>query len=296
MESKWKNLENYKEWLKIQYEIGGVALREEIIEIGGEMLEDSYNEIRDFLTTEINKPRFRASSIGGLKSDPRLKSDKEAGKLAKGVETMVEDIWLKKNYGYDAFMEVNATQKGKMCEEDAIGLVQLLDKGAKEYRFKNEIRMYNEFSNGECDIALNDSIEDIKVAYDVRSFFQKGKKEFYTHKGEKIWGFNKLQFGQAQDYMRLWNKPKFTLLYCAIDTPEELIRDEEKRVYYKYGMDEDSEAYIEASKQIRKNHDFNQIPIEKRVKKFTILRDQDYLDDLREREITGMKYYETLEL
>lgn len=282
-------------------EDGGMDLFADVEEFSSEKKrkeigEENCKNVLDWLEQEIKKPRFRSSSIGLLMTNPKLKKDKEEGVLAKTVQTMIEDLWLYKEHGVEKIMDVNQTRKGKICEEDAIGLVQLIC-GGKEFRIKNKRRMFGKWSSGESDMVLENHIEDTKVAYDVRSFMRKGRDEFYTKKdGTKIWGFNKLQYGQAQDYMRLWGKDKFILRWCAIDTPEELIRDEEKRVYYKYGNDEEHEEYVKQSQQIRRNHDFSWIPIEKRVKSFEIEIDWEYLKELDERAEKAMEYYKNIVL
>lgn len=296
-----KNLKDYKDYVESKYNEGGIALEELFInfqESKQELLKSEVVKIQKYLEDELNRPRFRSSSIGGLNTQPKLKRDREKGLLAKTVFTMVEDLWLEKNYGFKKVMDVNQTRKGIMCEAEAIGLVQWHEKQFGKptgFRIKNEVRMYGRYNCGTADIVLPGQIEDIKVAYDVRNFMRKGREEFYTRSdGKKIWGFNKLQYGQAQDYMRLWGKKKFVLVYCAVKTPEELIRDEEKRVFYKYGNDEEHEEYVKQSKQIRINHNFEKIPIKERVKKIEIEWDEDWMKSIKENEKKAMKYYESI--
>ncbi len=297
---KW-NFKLYQSNITQVMEKGGFDLMKEIENFSSESFLEMFGELNckkvlDWLHEEIKKPRFRSSSIGLLMTNPRGKKERENGELAKTVQTMVEDLWLYKTYGVEKIMDVNQTRKGKLCEEDAIGLVQLVC-GGDEFRIKNKRRMFGKYSSGESDMVLKNSIEDTKVAYDVNSFFRKGKDEFYTKKdGSKVWGFNKLQYGQAQDYMRLWGKDKFVLRWCAIDTPEEIIRDEEKRVFYKYGNDEEHEEYVKQSQQIRRNHDFSVIPIEERVKSFETEIDWEYLKELDERAEKAMEYYQKIVL
>ncbi len=51
-----------------------------------------------------NQILFRASSAGQLLSEPKLKADKEAGKLSETAKTLVESMWLEREFGYREFI------------------------------------------------------------------------------------------------------------------------------------------------------------------------------------------------
>lgn len=110
--------------------------------------------------------------------------------------------------------DVRCIQKGKACEDEAIRLyndVFLYDL----QKLPSDGRKNNGIISGEPDLVAAASKKgvDIKVAWSLLTFpltaDQAGKKEYE-------W--------QARGYMCLFDLPEWEIAYCAIDTPDELLR------------------------------------------------------------------------
>lgn len=206
----------------------------------------------------------------------------EFGKTAK---RFIESVWLRNTFGYQDPVVSKEMLKGHLCEDDSIGLVASL-LPSKQFRRKNTVRKTNEHFTGQCDIDLDseDTIEDVKTSWDLRTFFEvETAPEGY--------------YAQGQVYMDLYGRSKFRLYYCMVDTPEELITEEEKKFFFKFGCDYDNPNYIEVCQMLRRNHIVeSRIPAAMRVKCFDFDRDQEYIDELKRRVELARKYYNTLQL
>lgn len=216
--------------------------------------------------------------------NPRSKKAREAGELSQTAKTYIENEWLRINYGYDKPVVTDAILKGQLCEQDSIALLDRV-KPAKNKRWKNRERKTDGFFTGCCDLDLKaeDTIEDLKTSWDMRTFFE--VKEVPT-----------LYYAQGQVYMYLYRRSHFRLHYCLVDTPEELILEEEKKFYFKFNCNEENRHYIECCEKIRNNHSLQRIPIEKRVKTFEFERDDKYIEELKGRVVKAREYYKKITL
>jgi len=154
---------------------------------------------------------IRCSSIGKIMTPPRSKSE-EWSETAKGamLEIAREELFgVRRNLD-----DVRCVQKGKMCEDEGIRLyndVFLYDLK----KLDASERLSNGIITGEPDLIARSSAKgvDIKVAWSLLTFpltaDQAGKKDYE-------W--------QARGYMCLFDLPVWEIAYCAIDTPEELLK------------------------------------------------------------------------
>jgi len=205
--------------------------------------------------------------------------------FGESSKRFIEKEWLRKEYGYDEPLVTKEMLKGHLCEQDSIGLVAKLYP-SKQFRAKNKKRQRNDWFSGHCDIDLDseDIIEDVKTSWDIRTFFETRS-------------FPELYYAQGQVYMDLYGRSKFRLHYCLVDTPEELILEEEKRFWFKFGCDDQNPNYIECSEKIRRNHKVDGVvPIEQRIKTFEFERDEEYLTELKKRVELARIYYQSLTL
>lgn len=154
---------------------------------------------------------IRCHAIGKIMTNPRTKSEiwSETAKTAM-MEIVREEVFgVRKSLD-----DVRCIQKGVLCEDEGIQLyndVFLYDlkKVPKSGRLSNGI------ITGEPDLVAKNSGKgvDIKVAWSLLTFpmtaEQAGKKEYE-------W--------QARGYMCLFDVPAWEIAYCAIDTPDELLK------------------------------------------------------------------------
>lgn len=226
-----------------------------------------------------NKLIIRASQLGRLMTDPKTKADKEAGLLGETAQSLVEEIVIKNKYGYEEPLMTDDIMKGLLCEQDGIALVQKIKGG--DFRLKNEETFKNEYISGTPDIILSGKIEDIKCSSTLKTFI----------KAEA----SKLYWWQAQAYMWLTGIHEFSLIYCLIPTPIEIIIEEKKKWYYKFNCDETNEDYIRISTQIEHNNDIiHSIPLEKRIKTFDFDFDDSIVEKVKKQYNKALQYYRSV--
>lgn len=224
--------------------------------------------------------KFRASGNGKLMTKGR-KKDEVLGQTAK---TYIEEIFLYNEFGYREQVQTKEMKKGHLCEIPSMDLVQQVLGG--EFRTKNEKHYSNEYLTGTPDIVLEGSeiVEDIKNSWNLRTFFQAD-------------GTNKDYFWQGQTYMELTGAKFFRLIYTLNPIPEELMVEEERKLYYQYGQDDSNEDYKAALKQMLHNNDLiYALEPHQRVKVFSFERCEDSIKSLYTQAEAAREYYKTLEL
>jgi len=204
--------------------------------------------------------------------------------LGKTSKSFIEDVWLYNRYGYKELFTIDETLKGNICEQDIFRLAdEVLP--VSVLRSKSKDRKENDFFTGQCDISLDkeDLIEDAKASFTLRTFF-------------KIESYPELYYAQGQVYMDLYEKSNFRLIYGLVNTPEFIIEGLERRMFYKYGGDENNSHYIKACKQIRQNHNYDHIPSVDKIKVFEFERNDEYINEMKKRVVLARKYYDGLRL
>jgi hypothetical protein len=224
---------------------------------------------------------FRASSAGQLLSEPKLKADKEAGKLSETAKTLVESMWLEREFGYREFINNEYMDKGLNMEQDSMALVQKVLNGS--FRTKNRERSQNDYIIGTPDVILNDCIEDIKTCWSLRTFFEAEPTKIYET--------------QAQCYMELKGIHSYRLIYTLIPNTKDMIIAECERLAWKFGRNYENEDYIEQCQQIQRNNDLiENIPIDKRIKVFEYKHSPEKIEALYGKIDKAREYYNTLTL
>lgn len=154
---------------------------------------------------------IRCHAISPIMTNPRSKGDE----WSETAKTAMLEIAREELFGVRKSLDdVRCIQKGKACEDEAIRLyndVFLYDL----QKLPSDGRKNNGIISGEPDLVASASKKgvDIKVAWSLLTFpltaDQAGKKEYE-------W--------QARGYMCLFDLPEWEIAYCAIDTPDELLR------------------------------------------------------------------------
>ena len=234
----------------------------------------------------MNQVLFRCSQLGKLMTEPKLKADKEAGLLSETTKTYIREIWLKNEYGYDEVVITDAMLKGLLCEQDAMQLIQdVANDGIFREKFKGDA-LKNEYIIGSPDIVITDNgdkvVEDTKCSFTIKSFAEAEMTKIYE------W--------QLRGYMWLTGATKARLRYALVDTPLEIIQEEQKRAFFRFGCDENNKHYQQISEQIERNHTFSHIPAEKRLKTYEISHDENKIVHLMAQIEKCRNYYQTLEL
>lgn len=218
--------------------------------------------------------RIRCSGLSDFMSQ-NVKRD-GIGETSKDV---IIDFHIQQKYGYREEILVPEIEKGLRLEGDAISIVQ--EVYGKEFRAKNMNNYKNHILSGTPDIILSDTIEDIKCSSNIKTFFKAGLSKKYEWQG---WG-----------YMWLLGKNNFALHYVLMPDTEDMILEQEKRLYYKFGCDEDNKDYQRMCAQIRHNNEvILTMPIEDRIKTFNVDFDESLIEKVERQYDLGVKFYETL--
>jgi len=152
-----------------------------------------------------NEFKIRASAIGEIMSNPRAKKDK----LSATTKAYCQK-WLKEQiYGRQEFNGNKYTEKGLQMEDEAIDYLSAIE---GQFYLKNESKFQDKFITGTPDIIAGDTIIDIKCSWDEWTF-PLFEDEIPTE------GY----YYQLQAYMYLTKRKKAKLVYCLMDTPEDLV-------------------------------------------------------------------------
>lgn len=265
---------------------------------------------------------FRCSSLGHIMTDPKEKSNKEkyeeamksfdeksakyeaANKSTKGAATLFEqlqklnekikllqavkdvpnlsesckthlsDVYTSVKYNRREDIKSKYLEKGLLLEEDAITAYSVL---TGEFHKKNKIRVANEWVEGELDFSTHDTVIDTKVNWSIFQFNRVIAKPIKP-----------LYHWQLDGYMFLFNKEKGRLVYALLNTPEHLIAMEEKKLLYDFvGGEED---YKEACAELRRNHIYDDIPIEEKIRIFDVDRSEERIEKIKQRVLDCREY------
>jgi hypothetical protein len=186
----------------------------------------------------------------------------DSGKITKGVETKLAQIYYQEVKGYSTDYSTKYTEKGKFCEQEGITLLQsTIFRKLKIPLLKNKERVHGPWLNGEHDVKVGKTIVDIKNCWDWLTFHGAKMTDEYE------W--------QLRGYMMLNDCDEAYLFYALLTPPEHILMDEEKRMFYqqrKWATMEES-GFQEACEDLRNMLNFNSHPVEERFKFFHLTRD-----------------------
>lgn len=156
------------------------------------------------------------------------------------------------------------TEKGLHTEEAAITQYSLYKN--QMYR-KNKIRENNGFINGEMDFEEDDDTSvDNKSSWDPFTFDRTAVKKIDPN-----------YYWQGQCYMWLFNKKRHKVLFSLIDTPDWIYNRLKDKLKYEVPASD----LEDAEKDLYKLHRFNDLPVERKVRPYTILRSDDDISRMK---------------
>jgi len=218
--------------------------------------------------------KVRCSALGKVMTSPRSKSEI----LSQTAKTYVEEQVLLAKYGIVKTFNSRYTDKGNLVEDESIKLASdVLDLG---FLYKNDEHFSNDWVTGTPDVNTNNLLLDVKSSWDATTF-----PFFATEIPTKDYFF------QLQGYLWLTNKTKALLVYCLVNTPLDMVQDEIRRAHWNANLLEESLDLID---EVQKRHNFDHIPDNRRVKVFEVERDDEVIEQIKERVELCREYYETL--
>jgi hypothetical protein len=157
---------------------------------------------------------FRCSSLAKLMTNPRNKSES----LSETAKSYIKQLAKENFYGYTSKVETKQMRKGTEYEMESIALVNSVWFGSNFV--KNQLRETQGYLSGHPDIITDDSIIDIKTSWSLETF-----PALPEDADSYEW--------QVRGYMHLFNKPRAFVIFCMIDTDDELLSDWDKRDIHK---------------------------------------------------------------
>lgn len=232
---------------------------------------------------DFSKLLFRASSIGHLMTEPRLKKDKEEGNLSESAKTNCVDIFVSAKYGRQNNITTKYMSKGNQVEEDSITLYSRLH---KTFYKKNEEHLSNDFFQGTPDLFTGKSIHEADTIIDIKSSW-----DLYTFHRTNSKDINATYWYQLQAYMSLTGAKKAYLAYCLVNTPPAMIEDEKRRLFYQMGcVTTEDQLYLEACEALEISMTYDDIPLHERLIEYEILRDDAAIELMKCKVVKGREY------
>ena len=219
--------------------------------------------------------QFRCSGLGKLMTSPRSKGEI----LSETAKTFIEDVFREKEYGIYKDISSRYTDKGIQMEDEAIQLAGNV-LGWDLNVNKNEERLKNEWIIGIPDINTETLLADIKCSWSGSTF------PFFEDKLP-----NKDYFWQLQGYMMLTGHLQAELVYCLMNTPQQIVEDEVRRMHWKLNLLEES---LDVREAVQCQHNFDHLSDNLRIKRFIVEGSIDAENRIKEKVEQANEYYLSL--
>ena len=221
-------------------------------------------------TVNFDNYLFRCSALGKLMTNPRSKKEV----LSATTKKYLQEIHKESLFGKTTEIESKYLTKGIQVEDASI---EMLNRVTGVSFDKNMEFFEDDFICGTPDIIDRPKIDnnhkvcliDIKSSWDFTTF---PMHEDYLP--------NKNYYWQMQGYMSLTDVNTSSVIYCLVDTPNNLIQDEVRRVGWKLGM---IEVPMDLESEIYERLQYADIPEELRIKKFEVEYNEEDIKKLYER-------------
>lgn len=181
--------------------------------------------------------------------------------LSDTCKKRLAQIYTEETTGRKKNIESLYIEKGLETEEESITKYSLLT--GKMYR-KNKERRCNGFVCGEID--FDDEEENMTID-------AKGSWDIFTFDATVAKAMGNAYWWQGQMYMWLWDRDLHRLAYCLNNTPNEILNKLENRLFHNFVGSE--EEYKEAIIELRYSHIFDDLPLKRKIRTYTIQRDED---------------------
>lgn len=220
-----------------------------------------------------NEILFRCSSLGYIMTESRSKSEP----ISETAKAHLADKYVSAKYGRETDIWNKYVEKGLAVEEDAITLYSRV---SKQFFKKNELTISNQFISGTPDLFTGsiiheaDTIIDIKSSWDIFTFFRTTQDKL-----------NKMYYWQLQGYMALTGAQSARLVYCLVNTPDNIIYNELNKLKWSMAVinPDNDPLYQEAATKLEKLAKYDDVPMQERINEIHIERNDDDIEKLYER-------------
>lgn len=204
-------------------------------------------------------------------SDLIAKRDAPA-KLSDTAISYLKEVYVFNKYSKEPIGGAERSKyvlKGKAVEDESIMMLSRID-GA-EYK-KNDVRFKNEYLTGEPDIIISEDGNAVKIL-DIKSSY-----DFATLLSNYGSSLNPLYYAQMQGYMALTGATEAEVDYCLVNMPQEIIEGEKRRIFHAINpVTEEDPYYKKQIERVEWNMTFDEIPINERVLRFPVPRNEEYI-------------------
>jgi len=214
--------------------------------------------------------KIRASAANTI-----MKNNRSGSGMGETAKSYCKDWVISQIYQRTREFSSKYTKKGTLQEQQSMDLASDY---LGELLIKNTEQFANDYFTGEPDAITETDVIDIKTSWDCFTFpyFEKTPSEQY--------------YDQLQVYMELTWKQSARLVYCLIDTPAFIVEREARNKSFDMGMDEvDLDLYDE----VLKRHTYNDIPIQNRIKVYTITYNPERIEQIKNRVIECRNYIQS---
>jgi hypothetical protein len=218
--------------------------------------------------------KIRCSSLGKIMTSPKSKGEV----LSQTAKTYLKELALEEKFGIRKEFSSRYTDKGNIQEDTAIEMASKVLN--LPFALKNTVFYENEFIKGTPDLILEDEIIDIKCSWDGTTF------PWFEDELP-----NKDYFWQLVGYCWLTGRSKARVVYCLVDTPEDIVQDEIRRTSWKKFEIDVTE---ETENEVRAKHEFSHISENKRVRAYLIELTNEDIDKVKEKLLHAREYYNEL--
>jgi hypothetical protein len=199
---------------------------------------------------------------------------KDLEPLSQTAKSYLAKVYAEVKYGKRSMQQLKGnkyTEKGKLVEEDGIDLLCHVERRMLR---KNEERLNNEWLTGELDLFEGEHIRKASFVWDIKCPWD--CETYFGNLGNPL---NPDYFGQMQGYFDLTGAQEGCVAYTLVSAPATLIQEECRKLFYKLDcVTEEDPRYIEGKREIINNMTFEDMPLEDRVMRFPVQRDQSFID------------------
>jgi len=218
--------------------------------------------------------KIRCSSLGKIMTSPKSKGEV----LSQTAKTYLKELAIEEKFGIRKEFSSRYTDKGNIQEDTAIEMASKVL--SLPFALKNTEYFENEFIKGTPDLILEDEIIDIKCSWDGTTF------PWFEDELP-----NKDYFWQLVGYCWLTGRKKARVVYCLVDTPEDIVQDEIRRTSWKKFEIDVTE---ETENEVRAKHEFSHISENKRVRAYLVDLTNEDIDKVKEKLLHAREYYNDL--
>ena len=213
--------------------------------------------------------KFRCSSLHSLMTEPRSKSQE----LSETTKTFLNTLAIELETGRRKNIETACMKKGTQSEAEGITMFCEHFGVAFPYETDKEKKKYeNKYITGTPDyVPWNKSYLERFGVIDIKSSW-----DLYTFPSSPFFEVPSVYYWQMQGYMALTGVNKATLAYVLVNTPQQILDWEIKKLSYIL-LDATIE---EIEEKVKFNHTFDDLPIKRRIKTFEILKNEEDIEKI----------------